>query len=165
MFTTNRAPIGRCMWLLVVLVIVPLALFAQATHGPTTVRRDVHHDVSLPLAEMIRKAQPAVREQHEAQPVRAIPIPPGLTPRAEDPMRQWPTSGDTPLMSNSFEGLGNGRYGFIVEYAPPDTNGAVGATQYVQWVNTYFAIFSKSNGGLVGGPTAGNVLWSGFGGG
>jgi hypothetical protein len=52
-----------------------------------------------------------------------------------------------------------------VQYAPPDTNGAVGATQYVQWVNTDFAIFSKSNGGLVAGPTAGNVLWSGFGGG
>ncbi len=165
MLTTSRAPIGRCLWSLVVLVMVPLALFAQATHGPTTVRRDLHHDVSLPLAEMIRNAPPAVRQQHEAEPVRPIPLPPGLTPRAEDPLRQWRTSGDTPLMSNSFEGLGNGRYGFIVEYAPPDTNGAVGATQYLQWVNTYFAIFSKSNGGLVGGPTAGNVLWSGFGGG
>ena len=165
MLTTSRAPIGRCLWSLVVLVIVPLALFAQATHSPTTIRRDVHHDVSLPLAEMIRNAPPASRQQHEAEPVRPIPLPSGLTPLAEDPVRQWRTSGYTPLLSNSFEGLGNGRYGFIVEYAPSDTNGAVGATQYVQWVNTYFAIFSKSDGGLVGGPAAGNVLWSGFGGG
>jgi len=35
----------------------------------------------------------------------------------------------------------------------------------VQWVNTSFAIFNKSNGALIAGPTAGNTLWSGFGGG
>ncbi len=52
-----------------------------------------------------------------------------------------------------------------MEYIPPDTNGAVGATQYVQWVNTYFAVFDKTNGALVAGPTAGNTLWTGFGGG
>jgi len=71
----------------------------------------------------------------------------------------------TPPVSQSFEGLGNGQYGFSVTGAPPDTNGTVGATQYVQWVNTSFAIFNKSNGALMAGPTAGNTLWSGFGGG
>ena len=49
--------------------------------------------------------------------------------------------------------------------SPPDTNGAVGATQYVQWVNTSFAVFNKSTGAKIAGPTAGNTLWSGFGGG
>ncbi len=49
--------------------------------------------------------------------------------------------------------------------APPDTNGAVGLTQYVQWVNSSFAIFNKSTGALISGPTPGNTLWSGFGGG
>jgi hypothetical protein len=49
--------------------------------------------------------------------------------------------------------------------APPDTEGTVGATQYVQWVNTSFAVFNKSTGTLIAGPTAGNTLWSGFGGG
>ena len=52
-----------------------------------------------------------------------------------------------------------------MEYAPPDTNGAIGATQYVQWVNTYFAVFDKRSGALLAGPMPGNVLWSGFGGG
>jgi hypothetical protein len=150
---------------LMFLGMVPVGLLAQATHGPTTVRRDIHHDVSRPLIDLIRHAPPVSPEQHEAEPVRPVPLPRGLRPLAEDPLRQWRTFGYTPLMSNSFEGLGNGRYGFIVEYAPPDTNGAVGATQYVQWVNTDFAIFSKSNGGLVAGPVPGNILWSGFGGG
>ena len=71
----------------------------------------------------------------------------------------------TPAVGTSFEGLGAGQYGFTVTSAPPDTNGAVGATQYVQWVNSSFAIFNKTTGALVAGPTAGNTLWSGFGGG
>ena len=48
---------------------------------------------------------------------------------------------------------------------PPDTNGAVGLTQYVQWVNTSFAVFNKNTGSLIKGPVAGNSLWQGFGGG
>ena len=49
--------------------------------------------------------------------------------------------------------------------APPDTNGAVGATQYVQIVNTAFAVYDKTTGGKVAGPTAINSLWAAFGGG
>jgi hypothetical protein len=41
----------------------------------------------------------------------------------------------------------------------------VGATQYVQWVNAEFAVFDKATGALVAGPTEGNALWHGFGGG
>src|SRR2546422_319118 len=47
--------------------------------------------------------------------------------------------------------------------APPDTNGSVGSTQFVQWVNLSFAVFDKSTGGLLFGPAAGNTLWQGFG--
>jgi hypothetical protein len=49
--------------------------------------------------------------------------------------------------------------------APSDTNGAVGATQFVQWVNTAFEVYNKTTGAPVMGPTAGNTLWAGFGGG
>jgi hypothetical protein len=157
--------VGRYLLSLLVAGMVPLMTAAQAKPGPTTIRRDLHHDVSLPLAEMVRKAPAASPHEREAEPVRAIPLPRGLQSLTEDPVRQSRTAGYTPLLSSSFEGLGNGRYGFTVQYAPPDTNGAVGATQYVQWVNADFAVFNKSNGALVAGPVAGNVLWSGFGGG
>jgi hypothetical protein len=63
----------------------------------------------------------------------------------------------------SFEGIGQGQYGFFVSSAPPDTDGAVGATQYVQWVNDSLAIFDKRTGALTGGPAPGNILWKGFG--
>jgi hypothetical protein len=48
--------------------------------------------------------------------------------------------------------------------APPDTNGAVGATQYVQIVNTGLQVFDKSTGNSVLGPESIESLWSGFGG-
>ncbi len=62
----------------------------------------------------------------------------------------------------NFEGLGNGFTGFSVNSAPPDTNGAVGATQYVQWVNESFAVFDKT-GKLLEGPVAGNQLFQSLG--
>jgi hypothetical protein len=66
----------------------------------------------------------------------------------------------------NFAGIGQGDYGFSDQYAPPGTNGAVGATQYVQWVNTYFAVFNKSTGAIAAGfPKPGNSPWAGFGGG
>ena len=139
--------------------------FAQNQAGPTTVRRDLHHDVSPPLLEMMRNAPAQPYQQHEAEPRRAIPLPKGLSSLEEDPLIQPATSGFSPQIGLSFEGIGDGQYGFTVEYAPPDTNGAVGATQYVQWVNTYFAIFDKRSGALLAGPMPGNILWSGFGGG
>jgi hypothetical protein len=46
--------------------------------------------------------------------------------------------------------------------APPDTNGAVGATQFVQWVNGRVAFYDKQNGALLLGPIAGNTLFADF---
>ena len=67
-----------------------------------------------------------------------------------------------------FDGVGNGFTGpqgtFTVQSAPPDTTGAIGRTQYVQWINSSFAVFNKSTGAVVYGPVAGNTLFAGFGG-
>lgn len=150
------------LFLAVLFLVVP-TLLAQVS-GPT-IRRDVHHDVSPPLRDMIRNAPPASLVMHEAEPARPIPLPEGISQLEEDPIRQTTATGNTPVVGLSFEGLGAGQYGFSVTGAPPDTEGAVGATQYVQWVNTSFAIFNKTSGALIAGPTAGNTLWSGFGGG
>ena len=48
--------------------------------------------------------------------------------------------------------------------APPDTNGAIGKTQYVQIVNEGYQVFDKSTGNSVLGPAAISSIWSGFGG-
>ncbi len=142
------------------------SLAAQTVQrGPTTVRQDVHHDVSPPLRELIKNAPPPVLQEQEAEPVRRIPLPPGLSELPEDPIRQRTVLPSTAIVGLSFEGLGQGEYGFGVTFAPPDTNGAVGALQYVQWVNTSFAIFDKATGALLAPPMPGSILWSFFGGG
>jgi hypothetical protein len=50
-----------------------------------------------------------------------------------------------------------------VAFVPPDTNGAVGAKQFVQMVNVTISVYSKS-GGLQLGPVLIHTLWTGFGG-
>ncbi len=47
---------------------------------------------------------------------------------------------------------------------PPNTNGAVGLTQYVQTVNEAYEVFDKETGASVLGPASISSLWSGFGG-
>jgi hypothetical protein len=72
------------------------------------------------------------------------------------------------VLGLGFDGVSDGFVGpqgtFNVNSAPPDTVGAVGATQYVQVVNTGFAVFDKSSGVAVYGPVPTNTLWQGFGG-
>ena len=65
--------------------ILPITLTAQVMQGPTTIRYNVNHDVSLPLSEMIKNAPPPDLTVHEAEPMKRIPLPPGLTQLTEDP--------------------------------------------------------------------------------
>jgi hypothetical protein len=136
---------------------------------------DVHHDVSPAVRDMptIDQGNASAHVKHEAEPVRRIPLPPGLgTPQQAatgDAATQSavfaPAAALAPTVNLGFDGLGNASLGFTVNSAPPDTNGAVGSTQYVQWVNSSFAVFNKTTGAKIAGPTAGNTLWAGFGGG
>ncbi|MEO8044015.1 MAG: hypothetical protein ABI674_03835 [Spartobacteria bacterium] len=48
--------------------------------------------------------------------------------------------------------------------APPDTNGEVGTTQYVQIVNEGYQVFDKVTGASILGPNSIESIWTGFGG-
>ncbi len=54
--------------------------------------------------------------------------------------------------------------GVVCNCAPPDTNGQVGKTQYVQTVNEGIQVWDKITGVSVFGPVAIRSLWGGFGG-
>jgi len=120
------------------------------------VGHDVRHDVSQPLRDI-------------------APIPPGVGKQEapDNPMRQYvpgaPRSHDhavqthgplasMPALNVSFEGMKQ-----TCGCLPPDTNGDVGTTQYVQIVNLTFEVFDKAGNSLFG-PAATNTIWSGFGG-
>ncbi|MBZ5721425.1 MAG: hypothetical protein LAO03_13685 [Acidobacteriia bacterium] len=64
----------------------------------------------------------------------------------------------------NFAGVGEGDYGYSVTFPVPDSNGAVGATQYVQSVAASFAVFDKKTGALVLAPASISSLFVNFGG-
>src|SRR4051794_36767051 len=101
-----------------------------------------------------------------AHPEPKRPTPPTKSGGPEGPMQ---TQGGAVVSAPSptglsFDGVGVGLAGFIVGSNPPDVNGRVGATQYVQWNNTSFAVFDKTTGALQYGPAAGNTLFQSLGG-
>ena len=73
-----------------------------------------------------------------------------------------------PSVGKNIPGLGGKFKGpqgdFQMESTPPDTSGAVGETQFVQWVNDSFAVFNKATGAAELGPVPGNMLFKALGG-
>ena len=60
-------------------------------------------------------------------------------------LQAGPIAASTSVTSGlNFLGVGVGFPNFAPDAAPPDPNGAVGATQFVEWVNESFAVFDKS---------------------
>jgi hypothetical protein len=139
---------------------------AESAQGPVDkgnghfVGADQHHDTSAAL----RTIKP--------QPVHAIPL--GDDEEDEDGGRD--TKGSTnapsyvqntlaapaiPAASKSFDGIPFP--GVVCNCAPPDTNGEVGATQYLQIVNEGFQVFDKTTGASQYGPAAITTIWSGAG--
>ena len=68
----------------------------------------------------------------------------------------------TPNFGVEFDGEGFGD-NFFCNCVPPDNDGAVGTTQYVQYINGEYEVFDKA-GNKVLGPLSGNAFWTGFGG-
>jgi hypothetical protein len=171
----NNKATSRDAWVLIVIACLSLSL-TQAQQGPG----------NAPAAVVMRGAEGTSSVRFDVSPpLRTIPP---LADRAPDhevflgrihPNGPVSTSPDGALQSaaapiSTIDGLnllgvGSGFVGpggsFTVNSAPSDSNGAVGSTQFVEWVNASFAVFDKTTGNVVYGPAAGNTLWAGFGGG
>jgi hypothetical protein len=116
--------------------------------GPELLQ-EIRHDISPPLRDM----KPVLRPvgPPEEKEIRLL-HPPREVKRMPGAVMQTSTLANiatTPELN--FEGIAaNGS-------APPDTNGSAGTTQFVEWVNTEFAVYDKG-GNLLLGPVAGNTL-------
>ena len=136
------------------------------------IRQSVKNDVSPPLRSLAGVITP--HQQKQANDMVILPSRQGAPKNLHAYYQNHlGTATNAPTATNNFDGVGNGFTGpqgtFTVASAPPDTNGAVGPQDYVQTVNTDFAIFNKDpSRGAVGsvryGPVQINTLWSGFGG-
>ena len=149
----------------VLLVLLPSLAFAQSK---VMVIREVKHDSSPSLAELSRLT-PVQPYEFSPRVLKVLPTRPIAEAQtqyavADGALQEKALPAVAATLGLNFEGLGRNQYGFSITSEPPDTNGSVGDTQYVQWVNTSFAVFNKTTGALVAGPTPGNALWTGFGG-
>ncbi len=142
-------------------VCVPLAL----GNGPDVIKAS-HNDVSHPLSRMAIGASPK-SGGNDTQSLTARPTGPLLANSKSDPVAAplaGPLTGVTLLSNFDGQSAQDNRNLFGFAFVPPDTNGAVGANQFVQMVNVTIAVYDKSSGALLLGPAAIHTLWSGFGG-
>src|SRR5438874_11669692 len=113
----------------------------------------VHNDTSRPLRDM-KQAKLGKKVEHEANENPKLPT---NHKDSADPVVQGPNSllafaglnAPSPILN--FDGIVY--RGVRCNCAPPDTNGEVGATQYVQMVNEGYQVFNKSTGASVLGPS------------
>jgi uncharacterized repeat protein (TIGR02543 family) len=138
-------------------------------YGELTVAANLHRDVSQPLRQIPASpsSAPIQRAQHPI-PAMARPTPDSNSVQSTANMVNGGTGAATTLGIFNILGVGNYFSGpdgsFVPATTPSDATGAVGTTQYLQWVDDSFAVFSKATGNVVYGPVPGNTLWSGFGG-
>ena len=155
------------MTLIAVQVAIGLAASSQAqeVYAPTrSVSTELRHDVSPPLRTLMATAESGLPPGPQSIPLHRLPLPSGKLERDGALQSKASIPLSVSIVMN-FEGLGVHSGNFKPLFTPPDTTGAAGATQYVQWVNTVFTVFDKSTGAMVISPLNGNALWFSFGGG
>src|SRR6266849_6733500 len=138
---------------------------AQAGQASPTVNHEVKHDVSPPLRSLAEAPLQAGGGQQQA-PVPRPTRPPITSPQPDLVAQQLaaPLPGVTSVLNFDGQSANDNRNVLGFAFVPPDTNGAVGATQFVQIVNVTLAVYDKRTGTLVLGPEAINTIWRGFGG-
>ncbi len=142
----------------------PPTAFALPYSGPPRDLTPVRAVRTGKLRDMAPIDPATVAKFYHVEPIP--PKPPTRSGGPDGPLQTTvapQTSAPSPAGVN-FDGVGVGLAGFSPSSNPPDVNGRVGATQYVQWNNTSFAVFNKANGALEYGPAAGNTLFQALGG-
>jgi hypothetical protein len=156
--------------------LVGSGLFAAAKEQPATpdnsgiqFGQSYYNDVSPALRDLPAIWPPRPPKENEAEEIREanlnpkLPLP--LHVDVPDPVIDHGLLGvllpdAMPATILNFDGIPYP--GVLCQCLPPDTNGAVGATQYVQIVNQGYQVFNKANGASVLGPNDISTIWSGF---
>src|SRR5881394_1831288 len=127
-----------------------------------------HNDVSPPLREMPAWNESDLRRGTDREANENPKVPYRHIDSFDPVVQNWDASvfggkgPNIPVPIRTFDGIPFPGVG--CSCAPPDTNGAVGLTQYVQIVNEGYQVFDKATGTSVLGPNSISSVWSGFGG-
>jgi hypothetical protein len=154
-------PIGLSGFCLAVAILWTGNVFAQAPVLRNPEVSVAQGAVTIPVRNM--PEAPLTKGNLLERPLRLV-HPGSPVSSATDPVLQNSASVNAAAVTSglNFEGLGDGFTNFTVDAAPPDPNGAAGATQFVEWVNESFEVFSKTGTSLKG-PIAGNQLFQALG--
>lgn len=167
-FTTVRRLLAVGSWSCAALGALPMSsMRAQekpaSNAGKVEVIHSYHNDISPPLRDTAPRSG-QMMQQHEAAENASIVTehedePDRVVQQSTLPYRVRPRM-PAPILS--FAGIAFPGVGF--NGAPPDPNGAVGQTQYVQMVNEGYQVFDKATGVSLLGPASIVSVWAGFGG-
>ena len=150
-------------------------LLLAAVAAPVIAQPDIEYSTAIahaltpPLRDIV--IPPAAPTGFNVEiPIRLVPgrvvddrdvTPPNLQ------LEEFPVAGAslTPPPILNFQGQSDDENASTVggRIVPPDTDGDVGATQYLQWINLIASVYDKTTGVRTMGPTIGNAFFSGLG--
>jgi hypothetical protein len=149
------------------LVCTAVCLFTPELRAQQLQEQTAKPAMSVPLSTLAYQKESNPPPRHDAHPVRPLPRPsaterkPVLDKAIQKPKVPLPKLDVS--IAPPFDGVG-GALDYTSPVDPSDTVGAVGRTQYVQWVNQAIGVFDKKTGKLIGQVANGSSLWSKLGG-
>src|SRR5438093_1392115 len=144
----NVAAAGAAHWADLKPVVVPAHAFAETPKLS---------DISAGMPALLPETEGAFRKIPIRYIHRSLKAP--GAPRERDPVIQSSApSLNIPSPDLTFEGVNN-----HCNCSPPDTNGDIGPSNYVQTVNVHFQVFNKFTGAAQTGILSNNVLFTGLG--
>ncbi len=165
----SRGTVGMLLCLALALAVAAPA----AAQSETGYERIEAQAVNKPLPSLAAAATQARTKPVTPRPPREVPnfrgqgapSPGGGLPGPNAAVLQSAQGSGTTAVGAGFPGAtneDNGRLlGFLV--APPDTDGAVGPTHFVQMINLLTTVYDK-NGAKIGDSFPSNTFWAGMGG-
>lgn len=132
--------------------------------------QSVRVDESRPMRDILSELVPAstaaaggLKEVPNIfpKPLQSGQVLPEVREAARFGVQGVPNGVPGPATIVSFDGAGGSESGGFI---PPDTNGDVSPTHYIQWVNVRWSMFNKTTGARISGPNDGSSFWAGFGG-
>jgi len=135
--------------------------FAQQESQQPKVLKPTYFDISPPLREMVQKSDAIVDHSWREGVVKnTLNVytndSSNRDSNGDDPVHQFDLGkATTDTTIQNFDGVG------YANYWPPDTDGDVGLSHYMQVVNTRFAVYDKS-GNLLLGPSNSSTIFNGL---
>jgi hypothetical protein len=175
----NRRVLQSGLWAVIFGWLLASALLSEAQQqSHVVVVNEAQHAFAPPLSQVkpivprtnrvtLSEEDKAILPGNELRtgaPVQASATQHSDTQRSEDatPLATLDPLAATPGLN--ILGIGVGFPGYSTQAVVPDTTGAAGPTQFVQWVDESFAMFDKTTGAILYGPADGNTLWQSLGG-